>query len=137
MSTGYTIKVHLPGESPWVEVIERGPDRMKGRILNKLFHQHSEHEQGRFTKRELGNIAKLPKLHNHVQGDEVWFVRDEDDDWVMEVREMSDFEHKLVSLLDRIEVEEDHTLASQRFALAEEQGYEVVVTDERTSGRMN
>jgi len=53
------------------------------------------------------------------------------------VREMSDFEHKLVSLLDRIEVEQDPTLASLRFALAEEQGYTVVVTSERTSGEMN
>lgn len=53
------------------------------------------------------------------------------------VREMSDFEHKLVTLLDRIEIEGDPTLAHLRFALAEEQGYTVVITDERTSGRMN
>lgn len=52
-------------------------------------------------------------------------------------REMTDFEHKLVSLLDRIEIEEDPTLARQRHALAEEQGYTVVITDERISGEIN
>lgn len=52
-------------------------------------------------------------------------------------KQMTDFEHKLVALLDRIEVEEDSTLASQRFALAEEQGYTVVITGEIVSGSMN
>lgn len=32
----------------------------------------------------------------------------------------------LLSLLDRIEIEEDYTLASQRFEIARQCGYEVV-----------
>ncbi len=53
------------------------------------------------------------------------------------VREMSDFERKLVNLLDLIEVSGDSTLARQRFALAEEQGYTVVITGERVSGALH
>ena len=41
----------------------------------------------------------------------------------------------LLALLDRIELEEDWTLASQRFQIAEESGYEVVISHE-TSGRI-
>lgn len=50
---------------------------------------------------------------------------------------MSDFEKKLLTLLDLIEVQEDSTLAVQRFDIAEEFGYTVEITSERTSGMMN
>lgn len=46
-------------------------------------------------------------------------------------------ESKLLTLLDLIEVQEDSTLASQRFAIAEEFGYTVEITGERTSGAIN
>ena len=36
---------------------------------------------------------------------------------------MSDIERELLALLDRIEVEEDYTLATQRFAIFENHGY--------------
>lgn len=42
----------------------------------------------------------------------------------------------LMTLLDRIEIEEDWTLASQRFKLAEDAGYEVEFL-EPISGAMN
>lgn len=49
----------------------------------------------------------------------------------------TDLESKLLTLLDLIETQEDSTLASQRFAIAEEFGYTVVVTGEITSGKIN
>ena len=52
-------------------------------------------------------------------------------------RTMTEFEKKLLALLDRIEVEEDPTLASQRFAIAEEFGYTVEFTGEVVSGSIN
>ena len=42
----------------------------------------------------------------------------------------------LLALLDRIELEEDHTLAAQRFDIAEECGL-TVVFGEKASGAMN
>lgn len=44
--------------------------------------------------------------------------------------------HEMVSLLDRIEIEEDHTLASQRFAIAEKYGL-TVEYGEQVSGMLN
>ncbi len=51
--------------------------------------------------------------------------------------EFTEMESKLMALLDRIEVEEDHTLASQRFEIGEEAGYTVHVTGERVSSFVN
>lgn len=70
---GQNIKVLLPGERPWVKVIEESGDRFKGKIVNTLFHELSEHEQARFMKRELGEVEPLPQLHSFKRGDEVWF----------------------------------------------------------------
>ena len=50
---------------------------------------------------------------------------------------MTEFERKLIALLDLIEVQEDSTLARQRFDLAEEFGYTVVITGEIISGEIN
>lgn len=50
---------------------------------------------------------------------------------------MTELESKLLALLDRIEVEEDHTLASQRFDIAEEFGYTIEITGMITSGMVN
>ncbi len=46
------------------------------------------------------------------------------------------FVDAICTLLDRIEVEEDHTLASMRHGIAEEYGMTVVI-GEQVSGRMN
>ena len=70
---GENIKVLLPGERPWVEVIEESNGRIKGRILNKLYAEYSEHEQAQFMKREWGSVEPLPKLHDFKKNDEVWF----------------------------------------------------------------
>lgn len=73
IKTGEEIKVLLPGERPWVKVLECVGDRFKGRIINTLFHELCEHHQAQFTKRELGSVSKLPQLHDFKAGDEVWF----------------------------------------------------------------
>ncbi len=79
---GDTIKVFLPGESPWAEITEETDDKVKARIINKLFSEHSEHEQARFMKREFGEVKPLPKLHSFKQGDEAWFRKGEFGEWV-------------------------------------------------------
>ena len=48
----------------------------------------------------------------------------------------NDFVHEIVTLLDRIEVEEDSSLAGQRFDIAEKHGM-TVVFGEPISGLMN
>lgn len=47
---------------------------------------------------------------------------------------MTDLESKLLSLLDLIAITGDASLATQRFDLGREAGYEVVFTDEKISG---
>ena len=74
---GDTMKVFLPGESPWAEILEVNCGnklRIKARIVNKLFHEYSEHEQARMMKRDWGTVEHLPKVHDYKQGDEVWFT---------------------------------------------------------------
>ena len=79
---GDVVKVHLPGESPWAEVLEEKNDRIRGRINNKLFHDYSEHEQARWLKGEFDTVETLPKLHKFSQGDELWFRRGDYNEWV-------------------------------------------------------
>lgn len=50
---------------------------------------------------------------------------------------MTEFEKQLLALLDLIEIEEDHTLASQRFDIAEQHGYTVEITGVLVSGMVN
>ncbi len=50
---------------------------------------------------------------------------------------MTEMESLLLALLDRIEVEEDHTLAKQRFDIGEQCGYTVEITGEIVSGLVN
>lgn len=47
-----------------------------------------------------------------------------------------EFVDEIITLLDRIEIEEDYTLASQRHAIAEKHGMTVVIL-EPISGAMN
>ncbi len=74
---GEKIKVLLPGERPWVEVIADVGSMIKGRLLNKCFHEFSEHEQAQWMKQEFGDVESLPQLHEFKKGDEIWFVRGE------------------------------------------------------------
>lgn len=89
MKIGADVKVFLAGESPWGEVLEIDGDRVKIRIVNKLLHEYSEHEQAQFMKREWGTVEPLPNLHGQKQGDELWcewdgehaiFIGDDDPD---------------------------------------------------------
>ena len=75
MQIGDMIKVFLPGESPWAEVIEINEPLFKGRIANRLFHEMSFESQGEFTGDNFGTADPLPKLHDFKQDDEVWFER--------------------------------------------------------------
>ena len=72
---GESVKVLLPGELPWVKVIKEFDGRIKGRILNKLYSEYSEHEHAQFMKRECGGVEELPKLHDFKKGDELWFEK--------------------------------------------------------------
>jgi len=80
---GDTIKVFLPGESPWAKIIEERNDMVQAKIINKLFHQHSEHEQAQFMKREFGDVTPLEQLHTFEQGDKVWFRKGPHDEWIV------------------------------------------------------
>lgn len=127
---GQNIKVLLPGERPWVEIIEKTGSKFKGKIINTLFRELSEHEQARFMKRELGEVQQLPELHSFKRGDDVWFEQgtNECDGWWVPVTLSSfpdGFVSEILALLDRIEIEEDSSLASQRFAIGEKHGLTV------------
>ncbi len=74
-------KVHLPGENPYVEVLERTDTMIKGRIANKLFPEYSGDEQAEFTGQHFGTAEPLPALHSFKRGDEVWFERGEFGEW--------------------------------------------------------
>ncbi len=121
---GQNVKVHLPGEAPWAEIVEI---RIKGRIVNKLFHEHSEHEQAQFMKREFGDVQPLEQSHKFKQGDEVWFEKDEHGQWEAVTEFSQEFISEIITLLDRIEIEGDPLLASQRFAIGEKHGLTVVI----------
>ena len=89
---GQQIKVLLPGERPWVEVVDERSDAFKGRIINKLFHEHSEHEQARFMKDNFDKIDPLPQLHHFKKGDELWFTHGSGNDvgWYVPLEEAYD-----------------------------------------------
>ena len=70
---GDTVKVKLPGESPWAECIEVFEHAWVGRITNKLFKQYSEFERAKFTKDYFGTVIPPEPAHNLKQGDVVIF----------------------------------------------------------------
>ena len=78
LEIGEFVKVHLPGESPWAEVVTITDSGFIGRIDNKLFHEMSEIEQARFNKDQFGTVKPLPQLHKHCENDLVEFVRNEE-----------------------------------------------------------
>ena len=53
----------------------------------------------------------------------------------VEIRRLQNIMNLLCTLLDRIEIEQDYALASQRFEIAEQCGFKVFFR-ERISGRM-
>ena len=79
------VKVHLPGESLWAEVLNEVEGRIKARILNRPFHTWEIEAQREWTGSNFGTAAPLPKMHDHRQGDDLWFVRDEYGCWVPEI----------------------------------------------------
>jgi hypothetical protein len=74
-NVGGFIKVFLPGESPWAEVLKINGPLVMARIANKLFTELSRADQAEFTGQAFGTAAPLPKLHNFKENDEVWFER--------------------------------------------------------------
>lgn len=75
MEVGEHIKVFLPGESPWAEVMEVNGPLVKARIANKLFHEFTLDDQREFTGEHFDTAEPLPILHDFKQNDEVWFER--------------------------------------------------------------
>ena len=82
MVIGDCIKVFLPGESPWAEVIQISEDMVKAKIVNTLFHEHTKEQQAEFTSDNFDTAEPLPRLHNFKQGEEIWFERGEFGEWV-------------------------------------------------------
>lgn len=72
---GDSLKVFLPGESPWAEVLEICGPFMRGRIDNKLFSEYSEFGRAKFTSDKFDSVEPLPKLHDFKKDDEIWFER--------------------------------------------------------------
>jgi len=71
---GASVKVFLPGESPWAECVTILPDgRWIGRIENKLVAQSPEVRQQ--IAAHFGRLNdELPKLHDYEQNDLVLLV---------------------------------------------------------------
>lgn len=92
MSIGQFVKVFLPGESPWAEVVRFLPDgRWLGRIVNHLVS--SDHEFSRQCSREwFGVDTPLPQLHDFKLDDLIIFERRKHDDF--ELWEPSDGQTK-------------------------------------------
>jgi hypothetical protein len=77
MKIGEHIKVHLPGESPWAEVMATYEDgTWDGRISNRLFGEMSDIERARFTKDHFDTAKALPRLHDYKQDQVVRFCRE-------------------------------------------------------------
>lgn len=80
---GDYVKVLLPGELPWVEVLEQKGRTFLGRIDNKLFAEYSDEERAAVFGYGAEDMEPLPRLHNYKQNDELWFVRNSDNtSWI-------------------------------------------------------
>lgn len=73
ISVGQYIKVRIPGETPWVEVLKVDGANFQVRIDSDLFCGLSRIEQARFTKDVFGTVKNLPLLHDYRTNDKVWF----------------------------------------------------------------
>lgn len=89
MTPGDSIKVHLPGESPWAEVVTLHEDgTWDGRICNRLIPEMDDLEHARLLKETWGKGRRLPRLHPFKQNDVVRFRREVTPDydiWVPQV----------------------------------------------------
>lgn len=74
MQVGQRVKVSLPGESPWAEVVEITDRGFKGRVDNKLLREYSEIEKAAFSKKFFGTVQKLPELHDYKYNDILEFA---------------------------------------------------------------
>ena len=74
MEIGESIKVWLPGETPWatVEAIHNH-ELVEARIDNFLFHQWPKEERMAWVGGEFGEPQDLPKLHDYKCDDLVLF----------------------------------------------------------------
>ena len=73
---GQTIKVHLPGESPWAECLAVYDDgTWEGRISNRLFAQMPAQERVAIAEPIWGKQDPLPSLHDYKQDMVVKFKR--------------------------------------------------------------
>jgi len=69
------IKVSLPGESPWAQVVEVYDNTFKARIDNKTVAERSEFERRSISKAFTGDSRPLPKLHDYKYNDIVEFTK--------------------------------------------------------------
>ena len=91
VKVGESVKVWLPGETPWAECVATYPDgTWEGRIANRLFAEMSDEERATILgvmwsipivpgpKPRLATAEDLPRLHSFKEGQVVRFRRDED-----------------------------------------------------------
>lgn len=71
---GEYVKVLIPGERPWVKVLEVGEGGFVGKIDNKLTADLTEEELAEFSEHFFGQSEPLPRLHNYRMGDELTFI---------------------------------------------------------------
>lgn len=86
LEVGEVVKIILKGERPWGTIIEIKEPDIKVRIDSKLLFDYSEFEQASFTNSNFGTVKPLENLHGHTQGDEVWCVKNQYDEWVEKIR---------------------------------------------------
>jgi hypothetical protein len=83
---GESVKVWLPGETPWAECVAVHPDgTWEGRIANRLFAEMTDEERALIVgemwdipvipgpKPRLATVADLPRLHSYKQDQVVRF----------------------------------------------------------------
>jgi hypothetical protein len=71
---GDSVKVSLPGESPWAECIAVNPDgTWIGRIDNYLVAQAPEDQRREIAQEMFGSNTPLPVLHHYRCGDMLRF----------------------------------------------------------------
>jgi hypothetical protein len=72
---GESVKVRLPGETPWAICVEVRENCWMGCIINRLFREYSEFEQAKWPNQEWGKgFVKLPELHKYKKYDVLEFI---------------------------------------------------------------
>jgi len=84
VAVGDLIKVLLPGERPWAEVLTVYPNgQIAARIDNKLFHEYSDDQRRDWEQGSFGEGGSIPKLHDFKCDDVVVFEFDAEEGWWM------------------------------------------------------